>query len=133
MVGVTVIVPEPLSSTEVTTPDAPASVPQVMLPLMSVSRTDAVLQFNTVPILRPPAVMRSPLPKVEEAVPVVLRAKALKPAEKVDVELEPETLMKPANVDVAVVDVALKYGAPIFVPDSIPPPNVEVAVPDAIS
>jgi hypothetical protein len=33
----------------------------------------------------------------------------------------------PANVEVAVVDVALKYGAPILSHDSIPPRKVDVA------
>ena len=39
----------------------------------------------------------------------------------------PPTDKPPANVDVAVVEVALKYGAPIFDHDSIPPRNEEVA------
>ena len=34
----------------------------------------------------------------------------------------------PAKVEVAVVEVAKKYGAPILVPDSMPPEKVEVAV-----
>ena len=45
----------------------------------------------------------------------------------VNAELFP-TFNPPTNVLVAVVDVALKYGAPINVPASIPPENVEVAV-----
>ena len=40
----------------------------------------------------------------------------------------PVIWMPPAKVEVAVVEVALKYGAPILVPDSMPPENVEVAV-----
>lgn len=112
MVGVTVIVPDPLSSTDETTPDAPASDPQVMLPDASVSRTDAVLQFRTVEIFTPPAEIVIPLLKVDVAVPVVLMAKTL----------------RPWSVEEAVVDVALKYGAPIFVPDSIPPLYVVVPV-----
>jgi hypothetical protein len=42
--------------------------------------------------------------------------------------LDPATVNPPANVEVAVLDVALKYGAPIFDHDSIPPRKVEVAV-----
>jgi hypothetical protein len=82
-----------------------------MLPLASVSRTDAVLQFRTVPRLIPPAVTLMPLPKVEVAVPVVLMAKAFRPPEKVEDELVPVTLRKPAKVEVAPVPVALKLGA----------------------
>jgi hypothetical protein len=83
-----------------------------MLPLISVSRTDEVLQFRMVPRLMPPAVTLMPFPKVEVAVPTVLMAKTV----------------TPWNVDEAVVEVALKYGAPIFVPDSIPPEYVVVPV-----
>ena len=98
--------------TEVTTPEAPASAPQVMLPAESVSRTEAVLQFKIVPKFKPPAVIFRPFVKVEVAVPVVLIAKTF----------------TPMKVEEAVVDVALKYGAPIRVPDSIPPLYVVVPV-----
>ena len=37
-------------------------------------------------------------------------------------------VIPPLNVEVAVVDVALKYGAAIFVPASIPAEKVVVAV-----
>ena len=61
------------------------------------------------------------------------------PAESVSIVLQlgmlltvnppPVILSPPAIVDVAVVDVAKRNGAPILVPDSIPPENVDVAVP----
>jgi hypothetical protein len=39
----------------------------------------------------------------------------------------------PKKVEVAVVEVALKYGAAILVPDSIPPEKVEVALEVAVT
>ena len=40
----------------------------------------------------------------------------------------PETMSPPLKVEVAVVEVALKYGAAILSHDSMPPAKVDVAV-----
>ena len=57
----------------VTPAPPPASPPQVMFPLISVSRTKFPLQFKTVPMLIPPAIMDSPPANVEVAVEEELR------------------------------------------------------------